>query len=148
MRYFCQILMLLAVLNSKEVFAQLMPFFSEESGKYGYKDKGGKVIVEPVYDLAYSFEEGMATVRLNGKYGYLDNRGMVVVPLKYDFSWHFIGGYAAVKQGDKYGFVNKDGKEVVPLVYEDANNYHGKCCYKGMAHVKQNGKWKIIKLPQ
>jgi hypothetical protein len=124
--------------------AQLSPFYSPVNDKYGYKDQKGKVIVEPKYDLAYSFEEGRAAVRLNGKYGYLGEDGKEIVSLKYDNTWKFIGGYATVKLGDTYGLIDKQGKEVVPVVYENANNYHGACCYKGMAHVKQNGKWKII----
>jgi len=62
--------------------------------------------------------------------------------------WHFIGGFATVKLGDKFGFIDKTGKEVAPLIYEEANNYHGNCYYKGMAHVKEKGKWKIIKLQE
>jgi hypothetical protein len=103
--------------------------------------------VAPRFDLAYPITEGMAAVRVDGKYGYLDAAGKVVVEPKYEFTWRFAGGYAAVKYNGKYGFIDKTGKEVVLPVYEDANNFHGNCCYKGMAHVKENGKWKIIKLP-
>ena len=53
-----------------------------------------------------------------------------------------------MKLGDKVGFIDKTGKEVAPLIYEEANNYHGNCYYKGMAHVKEKGKWKIIKLQE
>jgi hypothetical protein len=126
--------------------AQLTPFYSAQNDRYGYKDEKGKVVVEPKYDLAYTFDEGVAAFRLNGKYGYLDEKGREVVPPKYDNTWKFIGGYAAVKLGDKYGFIDKTGKEVVPPIYENANNHHGTCCYKGQAHVKENGLWKIIKL--
>jgi hypothetical protein len=96
--------------------------------------------------LAYTFDEGLAAVRLNGKYGYVDESGREVVPPKYDNTWKFIGGFATVKLGDKYGFIDKTGKEVVPPKYENANNHHGTCCYKGQAHVKENGLWKIIKI--
>ena len=126
--------------------AKLVPFYSATSNKYGYKDEKGKVIVQPKYDLAYAFDEGMAAFRINGKYGFVDENGREAVPPKYDNTWKFIGGYAAVKLGDKYGFIDKTGREVVPPQYENANNYHGTCCYKGQAHVKENGKWKIIKI--
>jgi len=147
MKYISQILILIAMLKSSDVLGQLTPFFSEVSCKYGYKDATGHQVVAPAYDLAYHFSEGLATVRIHGKYGYLNLNGKLVVVPKYDFTWHFIDGYAAVKQGDKFGFIDKTGKEVVPLIYEDANNYHGNCCYKGKAYVKEGGKWKIIKLP-
>ena len=124
--------------------AQVVPFYSATNDRYGYKDEKGKVIVTPKYDLAYTLDEGMAAVRLNGKYGYVDKKGKAVIPPKYDNTWKFIGGYAAVKLGDKYGFIDKSGKEVIPLIYENGYNYHGTCCYKNQAHVKLNGKWKII----
>ncbi len=126
--------------------AQLTPFFSSYNGKYGYKDGSGNIVVVPHYDLAYPFFDGRAAVREAGKYGYLDENGREVVTPKYNFTWRFIGGYATVKLGDKFGFIDKTGKEVVPPSYEDANNFHGGCCYKGMAHVKEKGKWKIITL--
>ena len=126
--------------------AQVVPFYSATNDKYGYKDEKGKVIVAPKYDLAYSIEEGMAAVRLNGKYGYVNRDGKEIISPKYDNTWKFIGGFAAVKSGDKFGFVDQKGIEVIPPVYEDAYNYHGACCYKGQAFVKQNGKWKVIRI--
>ena len=137
---------LLLILFSITGKAQLIPFYSGVSEKYGYKDANGKEVVAPRFDLAYPLTEGMAAVRLDGKYGYLDASGKEVVALKYDFTWHFIGGYAAVKFNGRYGFIDKTGKEVVAPIYEDANNFHGNCCYKGMAHVRDKGQWKIIKL--
>jgi hypothetical protein len=148
MKYLQCILVLFAIFGNTVVFAQLTPFCSEGNNKYGYKNAEGEEAVAPQYDLAYPFSEGMAAVRLAGKYGYLDENGNEVVTPKYDFTWRFIGGYAAVKLGEKYGFIDKTGKEVVPPVYDEANNYHGNCCYKGLAHVKVNGKWKLIKLPE
>ena len=139
--------LLIAMLIGSAVHAQLTPFHSKANDKYGYKDIAGKDVVPPIYDLAYPFTEGMAAVRVAGKYGYLNETGKVVVEPKYDFTWRFIGGFATVRSGKKYGLIDKTGKVVVPLQYDDANNYHGNCCYKGMAHVRENGKWKIIKIP-
>ena len=139
-------LILFALLSGNILNAQVVPFYSASNNKYGYKDEKGKVVIQPKYDLAYTPEEGMAAVRINGKYGYVDQHGKEVIPPKYDSTWKFIGGYAAVELNGKYGFIDKTGKIVVPLIYEDANNYHGNCCYKGEAHVRQNGKWKIIKI--
>ncbi len=141
-----QILIVFAILVSLATHAQLTPFYSESIGKYGYKDSTSKVIIAPIYDLAYPFVEGMAAVRVDGKYGYLDQSGKEIVSPKYDFTWHFIGGYATVKLGGYYGFIDKTGREIIPPKYQDANNFHGACCYKGMALMKESGKWKIIKL--
>ncbi len=126
--------------------AQVAPFYSATNDKYGYKDSKGVVIVEPKYDLAYTLDEGMAAVRLDGKYGYVDQSGKEIVSPKYDQTWRFIGGFAAVKSGNKYGFIDLKGREVIPPSYENGYNYHGACCYKGLAHVKKDGKWKVIQL--
>lgn len=139
-------LLIFALLCGKMLKAQMVPFYSATNDKYGYKDEKGKVIIQPKYDLAYPLSEGMAAFRLNGKYGYVDQHGREVFPPKYDSTWKFIGGLAAVRLGDKFGFIDKTGKVVVPLIYEDANNYHGTCCYKGEAFVRLDGKWKIIKI--
>ena len=139
-------LLVLLVVIGISAFAQLKPFYSAGTNLYGYKDSTGKIVVAPHYDLAYPFTEGRAAVRLAGKYGYLDEHGKEIVAPKYDFTWRFIGGFATVKLGDKFGFIDKSGKEVVPPMFDEANNYHGGCCYKGMAHVKEKGRWKIITL--
>ncbi len=141
-------ILLFTLLFGMMLKAQIVPFYSTINDKYGYIDEKGQVIVKPKYDLAYNLNEGMAAFRINGKYGYIDQKGIEIIPPKYDQTWKFIGGYAAVRLDEKYGFVDKTGKEVIPLIYEDANNYHGTCCYKGEAHVKQNGKWKIIKIAE
>ena len=140
------ILIMGMVLCTMVLKAQVVPFYSAVNDKYGYKDANGKVVITPKYDLAYTLEEGMAAVRVAGKYGYIDQNGKVVVSPKYDNTWKFIGGFAAVRSGDRYGFIDKRGNEVIPLIYENGYNYHGACCYKGMAHVKLNGKWKVIKI--
>jgi hypothetical protein len=137
-------LLFLTLLFANFLNAQVVPFYSASNDKYGYKDAAGKVIIQPEYELAYPLEEGMAAVKKSGKYGYINEKGKEIIPPKYDNTWKFIGGYATVKLGGKYGFINKEGSEVVPPMYENAYNYHGSCCYKGRAHVKLNGKWKII----
>ena len=139
-------LLLFTLLLCTMLKAQVVPYYSATNDKYGYKDDKGKVVVEPKYELAYPLNEGLAAVRLNGKFGFVDQKGKEIVPPQYDHTWKFIGGYAAVKLADKYGFIDHAGKLVVPLIYEDAYNYHGTCCYKNQAHVRQNGKWKMIKI--
>ena len=140
------ILLMIMLFSSILLNARIVPFYSAANDKYGYKNEKGKVVVVPKYDLAYDLEEGRAAVRIDGKYGYVDENGREVIAPKYDNTWKFIGGFAAVKLGDKYGFIDKQGSEIIAPIYENAYNYHGTCCYKGLAHVKQNGKWKIIKI--
>ena len=129
------------------LYATLTPYYSATDRKYGYKNEQGDVVVPPRYDLAYEFNEGLAAVRVNRLYGYIDEQGREVVVPTYDRTWKFIGGAAAVEKDGKYGFIGKRGEVLLPLVYDRAYNYHGTCCYKGKAHVKENGRWTIVDLP-
>ena len=55
----------------------------EASGKYGYIDKTGKVVISPQFDNAHWFQEGLAKVAIggtrpgcsDGKWGYIDRNG-------------------------------------------------------------------------
>src|SRR5688572_26786097 len=43
--------------------------------KYGYQDPEGNMVIAPVYDKAYHYSEGVATVRKGKKYGIIDLQG-------------------------------------------------------------------------
>ncbi|MDY2881674.1 MAG: WG repeat-containing protein [Romboutsia timonensis] len=63
-----------------DINSELTPI--EKNGKYGYIDKDGKIVIEPQYDLADAFNEGLAMVQINGKHGYIDKDGNVVIKLQ------------------------------------------------------------------
>lgn len=121
------------------------------SVKYGYKDSSGTIIVEPKYDKAAKFSEGLAMVTLAGKHGCIDNKGAEVIPLIYDDTKWFSEGLMAVNKGatsvmgmpgvkgGKWGFIDKKGKEVVPFKYELAEYFKD-----GLAAVRVNGRWGFI----
>jgi len=46
--------------------------------KYGYIDKTGKIVIEPKFDNAWSFSEGLARVKIDDKDGYIDKTGKYV----------------------------------------------------------------------
>lgn len=47
--------------------AQELTPFKDANGKYGYKDKSGKIIVKPKYDVAEDYgQEGLAVVNIGG----------------------------------------------------------------------------------
>ncbi len=85
--------------------------------KFGYVDKQGKVIVNPKYDNAYGFRQGLAAVKKDGKWGYIDKSGEVVVPFRYDEADAFSEGLACVKEsgGRGIGFIDKEGQIAIPF---------------------------------
>jgi hypothetical protein len=71
----------------------LTPFRDSVTLKYGFKNQYGRVVVPPVYDMAYYFTENRAavnkgaTVRMEnaggGNWGFIDGSGKEVIPLQY-----------------------------------------------------------------
>lgn len=82
------------------------------SGKYGYMDRTGKIVISPQFGCADPFSEGLARVSINNKNGYIDKTGKFVIPPQFDVASSFSGGLAEVRLGDKSGYIDKTGNFV------------------------------------
>src|SRR5688572_19449953 len=106
---------LLASYSFAQVKHDLIPYV--KAGKYGFADKDRKVVIEPKYDGAYLFYDGLAAVKTGDKMGYIDSKGTMVIPAKYDACGNFANGFGQVQSNGKWSFVDKTGKELTPLKY-------------------------------
>lgn len=71
--------------TNKDVYVANTLFTYKENGKYGFKDKDGKVVVEAKYDDATEQNDcGYVAIKKDGKWGSLDQFGNVVVEPKYN----------------------------------------------------------------
>lgn len=134
-----RILALIALLSiSIFVSAQPpQPFQDEKTGKYGYKDATGKIIIKPAYDIAHEFSEGpYTTVNIGadyefnkgGKWGIIDTKGKLIIPIKYDNAQclgynlfalnigHKFSNMDASPSG-KFAIFNAAGKALTPFIY-------------------------------
>lgn len=93
-------------------------------------------IVEPRYDRAESFSEGMAAVMTGGRCGYINSSGEVVIKPAYDEAGDFYDGLASVINDGLLMFINYKGVQVI-AVKEDERRYFG----DGLAVVRINGKY-------
>jgi hypothetical protein len=66
----------------------------QQSGKWGYIDKRGKVVIQPQFDEAEKFEGGVAIVRVNNLYGVVNTKGQFVAEARYKRIWSFVDGVA------------------------------------------------------
>lgn len=57
--------------------------FQDESGKWGYADMDGKIVIEPQYEDAKSFSYGVAAVCVDGKWGYINRKAQLVVDAQF-----------------------------------------------------------------
>nr|MBA2747262.1 WG repeat-containing protein [Tatlockia sp.] len=60
-------------------------------------DRTGKQVISPQFDLANSFSEGLAAVKIKDKCGYINKIGKVVVKRRFSACEDFAEGLAAVK---------------------------------------------------
>ncbi|SEG28376.1 WG containing repeat-containing protein [Eubacterium ruminantium] len=129
----------------------------KSTGKYGYIDKKGKLVISCKYDYAFGEGGGLFTVQKNGKYGAIDYSGKTIIPFEYDDISEYVDGVCyAIKDNEAYiiqlknGLVNmtyngkkayyyvKNGK--INLDYTGMVKYNGSYCYcvKGIAGMKSN----------
>jgi hypothetical protein len=80
-------------------------------GKYGYVDRKGNVVIEPQFDNAKSFSEGLAWAEKDGKTGYIDKTGTFVIMLNGERGEAFSEGVAIV--GDHEKLINNKGETLV-----------------------------------
>ena len=71
--------------------------------------KTGTYVINPQFDDAYPFSEGLAVVRIGdyetGKLGFIDKTGAFVINPQFDDAESFSEGLAAVEIDDKWGFI-------------------------------------------
>ncbi len=69
----------------------------EIAGKWGYIDGTGKQVIPAQFDLANSFSEGLAVVKIKDNCGYVNKIGKVVLQPQFSSCEDFAEGLAAVK---------------------------------------------------
>jgi len=115
----------------------LEPFIS--NNKWGYKDKDGKVVIQPQYNSAANFFEGLARVRLGYKYGYIDQMGTVVIEPLFGWAGSFSEELARVMNNSKFSYINQEGKFVNQQPFDGALDFS-----EGLAAVMIDKKWGYI----
>lgn len=106
-----------------------------ESSKWGYIDEAGRIAIQPRFDDAKPFYEGLARVKIGQKWGFIDRTGNLVIPAQFeidlygdaanDSSLDFHEGMAAVslRQGEKWGYIDQSGRMVIPPKYDVAERF-------------------------
>lgn len=116
--------------NAPDPFNEGLARFSVDN-KFGFFDKTGKVIIQPQFDFAWSFSEGLAAMctgckeekdgeysfMKGGKWGYINKKGEIVIPTKFERASYFENGKAPAKLNGEWLHINKKGE-----VIKDAHN--------------------------
>ena len=130
-------------------------------GKWGYIETSGIMVVQPQFDDAHPFSDGLATV---GKFsedgplfGYIDKTGTLVIPMRYGFPSDFSEGLCMVPVEENgtqtSGYIDKTGTMVIEPEFTMAGDFseglagvmsaadNSRCGY-----IDKNGDW-VIELP-
>jgi hypothetical protein len=127
------------------------------SGKWGYVNGTGQLVINPQFDYAEEFQEGRAgvclgkpcdfwdtysnspTVPNTSQWGFIDTSGKVVITPQYPEVSAFSEGVAEVCTGDcsakptqpfSRGYIDRDGKMVIPSQFGTASSFS-----EGLAQV-------------
>lgn len=130
--------------------------FEEFGSGYGYMDDDGKIVIEPRFDYAEEFHEGLAIVRIDddeSQYYFINKNGEKAFGAHFSDAKNFSEGLAPVSVGDydesdddagewhytEWGYINTNGEMVISPIYDDAEPFS-----EGMAAVKKEGLWGFI----
>lgn len=101
------------------------------SGKWGYFDRNGNIVVEPKYDEVGDFVQERARVNLGaqwefpgtwvgGAWGFIDKTGRVVIPIEFDGVDDFADGHARVNRDGKSFHIDRQGRQVRDPIHHRA----------------------------
>lgn len=98
-------------------------------GKIGFIDRDGKIVIEPTFENAFPFTEGLAAVQRIGKWGFIDETGREIIQPQFDNVGQFSDGLATFsdqRRPNKFGYIDKSGRVVIEAKYDAASNFrHG-----------------------
>ncbi len=112
---------------------------SEDGRRFGYIDRSGAWVIEPRFDHAFPFTEGLARVMVDSLYGYIDRSGELVIPNRYRNAGQFAEGLARVGINAGFGFIDREGRVVIDPIYADAGSFS-----EGLAPVRLDYEWGFV----
>ena len=87
--------------------------YAKINGLFGFIDRTGAFVIEPIYEDCSYFSYGLAAVKLNGLWGYIDESGQYVFEPQFDdaeyFFYYSLVDGVPVLQYDGYDYVKKQG---------------------------------------
>ena len=111
-------------------------------GRWGYIDRRGAWMADPVYLEAWPFSEGLAPVRSasNGRWGYV---GRSIPPLfggqTFEEAGPFKDGLALVVEGGRKRYIDLLGRDAFGGAFEEARDYS-----EGLAAVRSGDRWGYV----
>lgn len=106
---------------------------------YGYIDKAGTFVIEPIYDEVRDFSSDLAAVKKDDKWGFIDLNGNTVIPFQFSKEPKSFNDGRAFIQGtnNKWGLIDEKGSIIIEPIYDEVFTFSS-----GAAVVsKMDEKW-------
>lgn len=127
-----------------EFVSGLAPIQNTQNSKYGFVNHLGQVVVEPVFEEAWAYENNYAPVKIDGKWGFVDTSSKIAVKPAFDDVWGFSEGLARIFVDDKFGFIDETGKIVIKPIYDDSTGWFKDGVATVSKTVKGETRWGLI----
>lgn len=114
---------------------QLYPIYviqgrSPDEFKAGFIDAEGRIAIDPCFEDARPFSEGLSTVKLGGKWGAIDTTGTVIIPCAYEeLGPGFSEGKISYYSHNRLGILTRDGAVLVPAKYLSISDFKEGAAY-------------------
>jgi hypothetical protein len=105
----------------------------------GFIDTQGKWVIEPQFEAAEGFANGLAPVKVGGRWGYISHNGKFVINPQFEEAGEFYDGWALVGDGGKRWFVNTEGTQLGTAKFDGGREFRS-----GRAAVKISDHWGFV----
>lgn len=98
-----------------------------QNERWGFKDKNGNIIVEPIYKKLIRLGDSSWIVQnKRNKFGLIDNCGNVLVPIKYNHADRLVTKFAKFGNTYDYGVYDEYGNTIVEPKFSKIDILYGK----------------------
>lgn len=98
-----------------------------QNERWGFKDKNGNIIVEPIYKKLIRLGDSSWIVQnKRNKFGLIDNSGNVIVPIKYNHADRLVTKFAKFGNTYDYGVYDEYGNTIVEPKFSKIDILYGK----------------------
>lgn len=98
-----------------------------QNERWGFKDKNGNIIVEPIYKKLIRLGDSSWIVQnKRNKFGLIDNCGNVIVPIKYNHADRLVTKFAKFGNTYDYGVYDEYGNTIVEPQFSKIDILYGK----------------------
>ncbi len=110
------------------------------TNKYGIF-VNSQLVVPCIYDDYKNYQDGVCALKKDGMWTFFNKNGEEIISGYYDSFYNSSYGYIALCRDGMWAYCDYEGNLVTDFVFEEARPV-----YRGMAWVKLDGYWKVIRL--